>query len=308
MHNKIAENVLGTIGTICWTAQLVPQIWKSHRTKSTAGLSHWLIAVGNIGRLSRALRALAEVKHPFDGSATNLRILVVPQLGPLRASIILTTFTTVFFGILELVLMLAIRPSHNRGKHAVADFFGIFGSVLVAVALFPQYWEIYKYKEVVGISMLFIWVDIMGGVFNLLSLAFKEKFDIIAAVTYSLVVLLDSVIIVAAIILNPMARKRRQREAQERDTNEENQASLSGQSRPGSRRPSYEGRRRYGDKYGCHPHNYGPPLYTEKDETHNSYTQGRHEAGYRNHPPDYEDLASRSPSIPLPPPVVLHQP
>lgn len=37
--------------------------------------------MGNIGRLSRALRALAEVKHPFDGSATNLRILVVPQLG-----------------------------------------------------------------------------------------------------------------------------------------------------------------------------------------------------------------------------------
>ena len=30
-------------GTICWTAQLVPQIWKSFRSKSTEGLSDWLV-------------------------------------------------------------------------------------------------------------------------------------------------------------------------------------------------------------------------------------------------------------------------
>ena len=52
----------------------------------------------------------------------------------------------------------------------------------------PQYYEIYKYKEVIGISILFISVDLMGGVFNDLSLAFKEDFDIVAGVTYSLVV------------------------------------------------------------------------------------------------------------------------
>lgn len=52
----------------------------------------------------------------------------------------------------------------------------------------PQYIEIWKYKEVLGISVLFMVVDLMGGVFSDLSLAFKAEFDVIAGITYSLVV------------------------------------------------------------------------------------------------------------------------
>ena len=33
------------LGTICWTVQLIPQVWKSWRAKSTEGLSHWLVYV-----------------------------------------------------------------------------------------------------------------------------------------------------------------------------------------------------------------------------------------------------------------------
>ncbi|KAG8973077.1 hypothetical protein FRB90_010010, partial [Tulasnella sp. 427] len=63
--NAVAENILGTIGarsprtltsparsstpisqgTICWTLQIVPQIWKSWRAKSTEGLSAWLMFI-----------------------------------------------------------------------------------------------------------------------------------------------------------------------------------------------------------------------------------------------------------------------
>jgi hypothetical protein len=52
----------------------------------------------------------------------------------------------------------------------------------------PQYWEIYKRKEVVGLSMVFMAVDISGGVFSILSLAFKENFDVFASVTYATVI------------------------------------------------------------------------------------------------------------------------
>ena len=52
----------------------------------------------------------------------------------------------------------------------------------------PQYYEIYKYKEVIGISITFMCIDLMGGVFNDLSLVFKDKFDVVAGITYSLVV------------------------------------------------------------------------------------------------------------------------
>ena len=52
----------------------------------------------------------------------------------------------------------------------------------------PQYYEIYKHHEVKGISIPFMAIDLMGGVFSDLSLVFKSKFDVIAGIAYSLVV------------------------------------------------------------------------------------------------------------------------
>lgn len=48
----------------------------------------------------------------------------------------------------------------------------------------PQYWEIYKYREVIGISLLFMVVDILGGVFSFLSLFFRNDLDIAAFVSF----------------------------------------------------------------------------------------------------------------------------
>ena len=52
----------------------------------------------------------------------------------------------------------------------------------------PQYAEIFKYGEVKGISIVFVTVDLLGGVFSDLSLIFRPKFDVLAGVAYSLVV------------------------------------------------------------------------------------------------------------------------
>ena len=86
------------------------------------------------------------------------------------------------------------------------EFFGIASSVVIAIGLLcvrlvttlslasdtpslsPQYYEIWKHKEVIGISVPFMTIDMLGGVFNDLSLAFKDKFIVLAAITYTLVV------------------------------------------------------------------------------------------------------------------------
>jgi hypothetical protein len=52
----------------------------------------------------------------------------------------------------------------------------------------PQYYEIWKYGEVKGISLLFMTIDLLGGVFSVLSLVFKEHFDVLGGVAYSAVV------------------------------------------------------------------------------------------------------------------------
>ncbi|KAJ7476959.1 hypothetical protein B0H11DRAFT_1865312 [Mycena galericulata] len=230
--NKVAENVFGTlgsemphypyfftthfVGTICWSAQLVPQVWKSYREKSTAGLSAWLVLCWGIS--GGFLGVYAVVQN------LNVPLIVQPQLfgllcliswgqcqyygstRPKYLSLIIAVSAIIALGGFETAMVFAIRPSQN---HRAIQFFGIFSSVLLSLGLVTQYHEIYKRREVVGLSITFMTVDLLGGVFSDLSLAFKPKFDAIATITYSLVVVMDGAVILAAIILNPRAGRRR---------------------------------------------------------------------------------------------------
>lgn len=111
-------------------------------------------------------------------------------------------------------MIFAIKPAYHAGNIRPVQFFGVTSSILLSLALFPQYYEIYKYREVIGISITFMLIDLLGGVFSDLSLAFKDHFDIIAALSYSAVVVLDGIVIILALILNPMAKRRRKRESE----------------------------------------------------------------------------------------------
>lgn len=123
--------------------------------------------------------------------------------------------TLAILGGFEAGMVFAVRPAVNKGNDRPVTFFGVMASIILAVGLLPQYGEIIRFREVKGISMFFITIDMLGGVFSLLSLVFREKFDVLAAVAYSLVVVLDGVVIILAVILNPRAERRRRRVAQE---------------------------------------------------------------------------------------------
>lgn len=79
--------------------------------------------------------------------------------------------------------------------------------------------------------MLFMATDMLGGVFSVVSLVFQSQFDGVAALSYILVVVrlsrtrcltssnvffqvLDGIVVIAALILNPIAKRRRRREAE----------------------------------------------------------------------------------------------
>jgi len=216
--NRVAENVFGTLGTICWTAQLVPQVWKSYREKSTQGLSEWLVLCWAISGGFFGVYAVVQ--------NLNIPLIIQPQLfgllcliswgqchyysstRPKYVSFIIAVAVIAALGGFEVGMVFAIKPSLND---RAIQFFGIFSSVLLALGLVTQYYEIYQRREVVGLSIAFMTVDCLGGVFSDLSLAFKPKFDTIAAITYTVVVVMDGLVILAAIILNPRARRRRRR-------------------------------------------------------------------------------------------------
>ncbi|KAJ3799130.1 PQ loop repeat-domain-containing protein [Lentinula aff. detonsa] len=221
--NSIAENVFGTSGTVCWTIQLVPQLWKSYHEKDTTGLSDWMILAWGVA--GAFLGTYSIVKN------LNIPLILQPQLfsvltmaswaqcqyygrkRPLRVTLLLFFCGCVILGGFEVGTIYALRPSFNRGDRSGTEgteFFGIMSTVLIAISFIPQYYEIYKRKEVIGISIWFMTVDLLGGVFSDLSLVFKSGvFDIVPAVTYSLVVVMDGAVILAAWILNPRARRLR---------------------------------------------------------------------------------------------------
>jgi hypothetical protein len=57
-------------------------------------------------------------------------------------------------GTLKLILlpMSWFQAGLKNGTNAPVLLFGILSAVLLAGALLPQYWEIYKFKEVKGMS------------------------------------------------------------------------------------------------------------------------------------------------------------
>ncbi|KAL9931469.1 hypothetical protein V8E36_009634 [Tilletia maclaganii] len=223
----VAENVFGTISTILWSLQLIPQIIKSYRKKSTEGLSAWLLVIWLLGTAFQGTYILVQ--------RLNIPLAVQPQLFAALAIVTLaqcwfyahnvSRYRCILLGALLAVLVggselgfyfMCKRIPGDGSREAATKAMGLLGAILFTAGLIPQYAEIWKLKEVRGISFIFLLVDISGGVFAIISLALKDYFDYIGALNYIGIVIAESGIFLLACILNPRARKRRQRAEGER--------------------------------------------------------------------------------------------
>lgn len=188
---RCANSVLGTIGTILWSFQLVPQIIKSYRGKDTDGLSAWLFLIWVAGSIPQGTYLVVQ--------NINIPLIIQPQLFSTFAIIAMAqcwryshgvsarkcTVGAIASGVVaggfEVGFYFLCKLGERRGTTAATKTMGIVGAVLIVVGLVPQFYEIWRLKEVRGISLLFLAIDCSGGVFSLLSLVFKESFDGIAA-------------------------------------------------------------------------------------------------------------------------------
>jgi hypothetical protein len=76
VHDHHTFTVLSLTGTIFWSVQLIPQIFKSWRTKSTEGLSPWLVYVPPpIPSLLRALTCRTEPQTHVEHIGAPIRHL-----------------------------------------------------------------------------------------------------------------------------------------------------------------------------------------------------------------------------------------
>ncbi|KAL2350101.1 PQ loop repeat-domain-containing protein [Cryomyces antarcticus] len=206
-----AANVLGTIGTVCWCVQLVPQVWYNWRQKKTDGLPGLMLFLW------------AACAVPFGVYAVvqnfNIPIQVQPQAFGVLALIcwaqcliyhdkwrvwtasLLAAGCGILFGGVEALLILTLRGPYARGVEWPIIMIGAIAAVLLAAGLVPPYFEIWKRKgRVVGINFIFLAIDWSGAFFSLMALVAQHTFDILGGVLYIVCLFLELGIFISHVV------------------------------------------------------------------------------------------------------------
>ncbi|KAL7420906.1 hypothetical protein Q5752_004860 [Cryptotrichosporon argae] len=210
---RAADTAFATAGAVLWSIQVVPQIVKTYRTKSVEGLSSALMFIWTFAALVQGCYLIA--------ARSSIPLQVQPQCftffsfvsscqtlyyGPRRwsrpAVLALGAGGLAVLGAFEVGSVFALRAGERNGTTAPQQFYGWLASALLVLGLLPQYYEIYKLRRVVGISVAFMATDMLGGVFSFLSLFFRATFDYTAFCQYALIVVGDGIIVVLALMLN----------------------------------------------------------------------------------------------------------
>ncbi|KAI9482194.1 PQ loop repeat-domain-containing protein [Coemansia mojavensis] len=201
-YNKTANEAFAWLGLIFWSFQLAPQAWQNYRRKSTEGVSVIMLYLWFIGNMLYGAYAVADDLY--------FGLIIQPQL---FAFFTLVNILQVYWYayrwkkrvfIAGLALCVAYAGLHigfwkaderavlNHSDGAVT-FLGVLPAIFIAVGFFPEFYVCVK-EQSVEMSNFFIMLDILGGVFSTISLAFDHTFDYVASITYLVVVLLDIVL------------------------------------------------------------------------------------------------------------------
>ncbi|KAH9897560.1 PQ loop repeat-domain-containing protein [Xylariomycetidae sp. FL2044] len=216
--HDIAANVLGTIGTILWCVQLIPQIWTNWRSKKTDGLpSSMMFLWALCGVPFGAYNIVQDFNYPLQVQPQAFMVLCLVSWTqtllyghnwkPLRA-IALGLATAAIFAGVETALILTLEPLYDRGKEYPIVVVGIIAAILLAAGLLPPYGEIWKRRgRVIGINWIFLSMDWFGAFFSLMSLVAQRQFDILGGVMYIVCMLLELGIFTSHIIWLIRTRK-----------------------------------------------------------------------------------------------------
>lgn len=198
----MAVNVLGTIGTILWCIQLVPQIIRNFSKKNCTGLPPLMMFLWAASGVPFSiyffgidglipLRVQPQL-FTFCCTVSWAQTLYYPPVAyPKRkVALMLGSFVLVSVG-LETGFILWLRPLYRRGIEWPMLVIGIIASVLLALGLVPPYFELAKRKgRVVGINFFFLAMDSFGALFSLISVVVGEM-DIMSMVLYAIVIAME---------------------------------------------------------------------------------------------------------------------
>ena len=179
MDIPAAANVLGTVGAVCWSVQLLPQIFINYHRHHTTGLQPsmmllWASAGVPLGvyniveEFNIALRVQAQILTILSlitwaqcyyygkGWKIGKCLLVVAIIGAFMAGV-------------ETSLIFALQTAASRHVRWPATLMAVLAAVLLAAGVLRHYFDIAKHRTVRGISFIFVGIDAAGDLFSLIS-------------------------------------------------------------------------------------------------------------------------------------------
>ncbi|CAI7657843.1 unnamed protein product [Penicillium bialowiezense] len=214
----LSSTVLGTIGTVLWCIQLIPQIWHNWRRKKTDGFPAAMMFLwASCSVPMGAYLILQQVNIPLQ---------VQPQIFGFFS---LVSWGQVLYYNHEYSRNKAVLIPYNNGVTWPDIVVGVVAAILLSAGLLPPYFELWKRDgRVIGINWVFLSIDTLGGLFSLFALgnwlalrqlqtllltqaeAAQGSFDILGGIMYILVVVLEAGIYASHIVWRIRYRKLRQ--------------------------------------------------------------------------------------------------
>ncbi|KAG4304433.1 hypothetical protein PORY_002143 [Pneumocystis oryctolagi] len=196
-HNPVIAAILGMIGTIMWCVQLIPQIIVNYYRHSTAGLQPFMMLLWSVGAVFMGIYNISrKLNIPLQLQPQCFLVLCFITWGQcLYYESAIFIFGGSISALIETISIFFIKKSMKSNIYWPVETVGIISSALVCLGFIPPYYDIYIHKSVRGISFIFFSVDIGGAAFSFLSLFFEIKMDILAAISYSSVIVLELAII-----------------------------------------------------------------------------------------------------------------
>ncbi|KAK2776505.1 hypothetical protein FQN53_002676 [Emmonsiellopsis sp. PD_33] len=198
----VAANVLGTIGTVFWCIQLVPQIWHNWKNKKTDGLPAsmmfmWALCAVPFGiyMILQQVNIPIQIQPQIFGTLSIIcwvQILYYNHNYSLRKTILVGIVTAALMGGFEALFIFTLRIPYRKGITWPSILFGAIASLLLALGLVAPYFELWKRQgRVIGINWFFLSMDTLGALFSILALAAEGTFDIMGGILYIIVLVLE---------------------------------------------------------------------------------------------------------------------
>ncbi|KAI1622176.1 PQ loop repeat protein [Exophiala viscosa] len=179
MDIPVAANVLGVLGAVCWSVQLIPQIIINYRRHDTTGLQPTMMLLWACAGIPLGVYNIVEnfniawVQCKYYGNKWPVSKCAATTL-PVAAAM----------GGIECGLVFALRRAKHHHTEWPITFMAVLSACFLCAGVLRHYWDIYKERTVRGISFIFVGIDAMGDLTSLISVFFQPHLDILGMIIY----------------------------------------------------------------------------------------------------------------------------